>query len=77
MSKRMSLDGQIWRGILDKWKQEKAEKEQHNPPWTAPKHTHCYDPRHAEPCLQPCAACAEECDPKFLAECPGEDDDHS
>lgn len=38
----------------------------HCPPYTKVGHTHCFDPRHEEPCLQPCQACAEECDPQFL-----------
>lgn len=45
-------------------------KEKHQPPWTKPNHVHCFDPRHGEPCLQPCLACEEECDPQYLAECP-------
>jgi hypothetical protein len=28
----------------------------------------CHDPRHATPCPQPCAACAEDCDPQYLRE---------
>jgi len=31
----------------------------------------CHDPRHAEPCrTQPCLACAEDCDIRYMKEEP-------
>lgn len=34
----------------------------------------CVDPRHALPCPQPCAACREECDPRYLRPAPDHDE---